>query len=95
MAAYVIVDLEITDPELYEEYRLVVPTSIEKYGGKYIVRGGNSETLEGNWQPKRVVVLEFESYEQAKRWYESPEYAEQMAIRHRSAITNLIILNGV
>jgi len=95
MPAYVIVDLEVTDPVGMEEYRKQVPATIAKYGGRYLVRGGKHETLEGDWHPKRVVVLEFPSVEQARRWYDSEEYREPKALRFRSGRTNLILVEGV
>jgi uncharacterized protein (DUF1330 family) len=75
MAAYVIVDLEVTDSEGFREYQKRAGSTIEHYGGKYLVRGGNHETLEGDWHLHRLVILEFPGVEQAKRWYHSEEYA--------------------
>ncbi len=95
MAAYIIVDLEVTDPAGYEEYRALVPATIEKYGGRYLVRGGRYETLEGDWSPQRVVVLEFDSPERAKEWYDSAEYREPKALRHRTAKAKMILVEGV
>jgi len=94
MAAYFIVELEVTDPGVFEEYRKQVSGTIEKYGGRYIVRGGKSETLEGDWHPKRVVVLEFPSVEQAKRWYGSPEYKPLLALRLKSSRARIILVEG-
>ena len=96
MAAYVIVDVEVRDPGAYEEYRRRVPATLEPYGGRFIVRGGASETLEGDWRPQRVVVLEFPTVERAKAWHASPEYAAIAPIRHRHARTNfLTVVDGV
>lgn len=95
MSAYIIVDLEITDPVNYEEYKKLAGATVEKYGGKYIVRGGKCETLEGDWHPKRIVVLEFVSTEQAKAWLNSPEYAEPRKKRHATAKTRMIVVGGV
>jgi len=95
MPAYVIVDLEVTDPVGMEEYRKQVPATVEKYGGRFLVRGGKHETLEGDWRPRRVVVLEFPSVEQAKRWYDSEEYREPKALRFRTSRANLILVEGV
>jgi len=95
MSAYIIVDLEVTDPVGMEEYRKQVPATIAKYGGRYLVRGGKHETLEGNWHPNRVVVLEFPSVEQAKRWYDCEEYRQPKALRFRAGRTNLILVEGV
>ena len=94
MAAYVLVEVEVTDPTTYEEYKQLTPATLAVYGGKFVVRGGASETLEGDWKPNRVVVLEFPSVEQAKTWWNSPEYSKAKAIRQRAAITRMIVLEG-
>jgi uncharacterized protein (DUF1330 family) len=95
MAAYVIADLTITDPQGFDEYRQMVPATIAKYGGKYVVRGGQLEKMEGNWQPKRLVIIEFDSVERAKEWWACEDYSEAKALRQRTAMTNLIIVDGV
>jgi uncharacterized protein (DUF1330 family) len=95
MAGYVIAEVEIVDPQGFEEYRQLVPATIEKYGGKFVVRGGNTETLEGQWQPKRLVIIQFDSVERAKQWWASEEYREAKALRQRTAITNLVVAEGV
>ena len=95
MSAYVIVEIEVTDPVGYEEYKNLAGASLEEYGGKYIVRGGATEVLEGDWKPKRIVVLEFESMQRAKEWLNSEEYREARKIRHRTARTNMILVDGV
>ncbi|HEY7869097.1 MAG TPA: DUF1330 domain-containing protein [Methylomirabilota bacterium] len=95
MAAYVIVDLTVTDQALMDEYRKRVPATLAAYGGKFLVRGGAHETVEGDWKPSRVVVLEFPSLEQAKRWYRSEEYREPLAMRLRAGRANLIMVEGV
>jgi uncharacterized protein (DUF1330 family) len=95
MAAYVILEIEVTDPVGYEEYKNLAGASLEKYGGKYIVRGGATEVLEGDWKPTRIVVLEFESMQRAKERLNSEEYREPRKIRHRSAKTNMILVDGV
>ena len=95
MAGYVIAAVEVTDPEKFEVYRGQVAATIEKYGGKYIVRGGSLEKVEGNWEPKRLVNIEFESMERAKEWYYSQEYSGPMKLRHQSANTNAIFVEGV
>jgi len=95
MAAYVIVDLEVTDPEGFREYQKRAGSTIEQYGGKYLVRGGTYETLEGDWHPHRLVILEFASVEQAKRWYNSDEYAPVKDIRLKTANTQGILIQGV
>src|SRR4051794_34011947 len=85
MPAYVIVDIKITNPEDYEEYKKLTPSSITAFDGKFIVRGGKTENLEGNWQPQRVVILEFPSVDRAKQWWNSTEYAPAKSIRQKSA----------
>ena len=95
MPAYVIAEVEIQDPESYEEYKKLVPKSIAQYGGKYLARGGTAEALEGNWNPKRVVILEFESLARAKEWLNCSEYAPARSIRHKSAKTNMIVVEGL
>jgi uncharacterized protein (DUF1330 family) len=95
MAGYIIAELEVTDPEKFEEYRKLVPETIAAYGGKYVVRGGTLETLEGEWNPKRLVILEFESCERAKAWLNSEEYAPARKMRWESANTNVIVVEGL
>lgn len=95
MAGYVIVDVETTDPVEMDAYRKLVGPTVEKYGGRFLVRGGRSETREGDWQPKRVVVLEFPSLERARQWYDSEEYREPKQMRMRAGKANLIIVEGV
>jgi uncharacterized protein (DUF1330 family) len=95
MAAYVLVDLEITDPENYERYRAAVPDLIKKYKGRYLVRGGDVEVLEGDWQPRRVVVLEFPSMDDLKKFYDSEDYRDLKAARIAATNTNLIAVEGV
>jgi uncharacterized protein (DUF1330 family) len=95
MAAYVIVDVQIHDPEVYAEYRSLTPASIAAFGGRFIVRGGAVETLEGDWVPGRVVVLEFESAARAREWWSSAQYAPAKALRHQSATTRMILVEGV
>jgi len=95
MPAYIIVDIEITDPAGYEEYKKLAGATVENYGGKYIVRGGAVETLEGNWEPKRIVVLEFESVQRAKEWLNCEEYRAPRKMRHRTAKTKMIVVEGV
>ena len=94
MPAFVIVEIEITDPVGYEEYKKLAGATVEKYGGEYIVRGGKTEVLEGDWQPKRIVVLQFDSMDRAKGWLNSPEYREPRKMRHRTAKTRMIVVEG-
>lgn len=95
MPAYIIVDVTINYPEEYEAYKLLTPASIAAYGGRFIVRGGHAETLEGDWQHGRIVVLEFANTETAKQWWASAAYATAKAIRQRTAVTKMILVEGV
>ena len=94
MKGYVVGEIEVTDPKRYEEYRGQVLATIEKHGGKFLVRGGKVEPLEGGWAPKRVVVLEFPSFEQAQKWYRSPEYAPLIELRQKASRGKLILVEG-
>ena len=94
MAGYVVVEVDVTDSAAYEEYRKVVPATIAKYGGRFLVRGGAIESKEGGWQPKRLVVLEFPSLEDARKWYASPEYAPALALRLKAARSKLLLVEG-
>ena len=95
MSAYVIVDVEIHIHEDYEEYKKLTPASIAAYDGSFKVRGGATEVLEGDWNPGRIVVLEFPNVERAKQWWSSSEYALAKSIRQRSAKTKMILVDGV
>ena len=95
MTAYVILDVDVTNPVDYEGYKQLAAPTVALYGGKYIVRGGQTETLEGDWTPKRIVVLQFESVEKAKAWINSPEYSEARALRHKYAVSKAIVVEGV
>lgn len=95
MAAYLLVDLEVTDPENYERYRAAVPDMIKKYGGRYLVRGGEFEVLEGDWQPRRLVVLEFPSMDDVKKFYDSDDYRDLKAVRIASTRGNVIAVEGI
>jgi uncharacterized protein (DUF1330 family) len=94
MAAYVIVDIEVVDPEEYEEYKKLAAPSVSAYGGRYLARGGKVEVLEGHWETNRLVLLEFASAEQARSWWGSPEYSVAKAIRHRTARAKMILVEG-
>ena len=94
MAAYVIADIEVTDPAGYDDYRRQVLATVTKYGGRFIVRGGKVEPLEGGWTPKRMVALEFPSMEQALKWYRSPEYAPLIKLRQKAARGRLLAVEG-
>jgi uncharacterized protein (DUF1330 family) len=95
MPAYVIAEVDVTDPVGFEEYRKQVPATVAKYGGRFLVRGGALETVEGDWRPRRLVVAEFPSLEQARRWYDSPEYKEPKALRLRTSKSRILLVEGV
>jgi uncharacterized protein (DUF1330 family) len=95
MPAYIIANVQVTDPVVYEEYRSRVPAVIAAYGGRYLVRGGQVEQLEGDADPQRVVVLEFPSMAQLRAFYDSPEYRPLIALRRRSSRASLIAIAGV
>jgi uncharacterized protein (DUF1330 family) len=94
MPGYVIAEVTVTDPQGFERYREMVPATIAKYGGRFIARGGKLETLEGQWKPKRLVIIEFESAARAKEWWASEEYREAKDLRQRTARTDLVIVEG-
>ncbi len=95
MAAYLIVDVHVSDPEAYAEYRKLVPPTLEKYGGRFVVRGGPHETVEGEWAPGRLVMVAFDDAAAARRWYDSPEYSVAKALRFKAASANVILVEGV
>ena len=95
MAAYVVVQVDVKDPGRYEDYKKLVPPSIEKFGGRFLVRGGKTHSVEGGWAPKRFVLVEFPSVEQAKAWWDSPEYREARDLRWATADSQLIIAEGI
>jgi len=95
MSAYVILDIEVTDPAGYEDYKRLAPPAVAAYGGRYLARGGKCETLEGKWPASRVVILEFESVARARAWLDSPEYAPARALRHRYAHSKAVVVEGV
>jgi uncharacterized protein (DUF1330 family) len=95
VAAYVVVDVNVEDPDRYAEYSKPVPESIAKYGGRFLVRGGACEALEGDWQPRRLVVIEFPSMDAALEWYHSDEYQELAKIRWSAATANFLAVEGV
>jgi uncharacterized protein (DUF1330 family) len=95
MAAYIIVDIDIHDAPGLEKYRKQVPATLAKYGGRFLVRGGQFETLEGHWRPKRLVMLEFPNVQQAKRWYDSEEYRPLKAMRFKASKADLTLVEGV
>jgi uncharacterized protein (DUF1330 family) len=95
MSAYIIVNIEVTDPEPYERYKSMAHATVTAFGGRYIVRGGPAERLEGSWEPKRVVVLEFPDAARAKAWWSSDEYRPAKALREASARSDMILVAGM
>ncbi|HET9403067.1 MAG TPA: DUF1330 domain-containing protein [Burkholderiales bacterium] len=94
MAAYVIVDMTVTDPVKIEEYRKLAGATVAAMGGKFLARGGTTEVFDGDWKPQRIVVIEFPGLEQAKRWRHSSEYGKACEIRDRAARTRMIVVEG-
>lgn len=95
MPAYVIAEVDVTDPDTYAQYRAAVPASLEAHGGRFVARGGETASLEGDWQPKRIVVIEFDDLEAARRWYDSPEYRQARDVREGAAVMRMIAVAGV
>jgi uncharacterized protein (DUF1330 family) len=95
MSAYIIVEVEVLDSDRYDKYKTMVPASLAEYGGRFLVRGGKVETLEGDWSPKRFVMVEFPSVDKAKAWWDSEGYAEAKALRQATAKTEMIVVEGV
>jgi len=95
MAAYLIVQVDVKDPVRYDDYKRMVPPSLAKFGGRFLVRGGQTHTLEGAWAPKRFVMVEFPSVELAKAWWDSPEYAEARALRWATADSMMLVAEGI
>jgi uncharacterized protein (DUF1330 family) len=95
MPAYLIVETDITDPEQYEQYKAASPGAVAAGGGRFVVRGGETAVLEGDWSPKRLVVVEFEDLEAAKRFYESEEYQAAKKLREGAASLNMVAVEGL
>ena len=95
MAAYVVLNIEVTDPVRYADYVKVAGATVEQFGGKYLVRGGTCERLEGPVEPKRFVILEFPTYERAKAWWTSSDYETPKGIRQSASISHTILADGV
>lgn len=95
MPAFILVDINVHDPVQYEEYKKLAAPTVTLHGGKYIVRGGKVETLEGKWAPTRLVILEFPTVDQAKAWLNSPEYSPIRKIRHATSTSEMIVVEGV
>lgn len=95
MTAYVINDMVITDPALFEDYKRLSPPTVAAYGGRFLARGGALAPVEGGWSPKRLVILEFPSMAQAQAWIDSPEYAPAKALRQRASTSRMVVVDGV
>lgn len=95
MAAYLVADIDVTDPAQFEEYKKLAPGAIAKYGGRYLIRGGAYEALEGDWKPQRLTIVEFDSMEKAKAFYTSPEYQAAIKVRAGSAKFKALLVQGV
>ncbi len=95
MPAYMIADIQVTDPVRYEEYKRLAAPSVAAYGGRYLVRGGHAEKLEGTRRITRIVVLEFPNMERARTWWSSAEYAPAMALRHECATAEMLLVEGM
>jgi uncharacterized protein (DUF1330 family) len=94
MPAYFIVDVSIKDQDTYETYKTQVPPIVKEYGGRFLVRGGKTDTVEGDWRPSRLVVLQFADAAAARRFYDSKEYQAIIEFRHRAASTRMILVEG-
>jgi uncharacterized protein (DUF1330 family) len=94
MAAYVIADVDVTDPAKYEDYKKLTPGAVAKHGGRFLARGGQTVVLEGNWRPGRVVVIEFPTLEQARSFYTSVEYTAARRARAGAAKMNMVVVDG-
>lgn len=95
MSAYLVADISVTDPESLAEYQQKVPAVVEKYGGRYIARGGAVETKEGGWQPQRLVIVEFDDMDAARTFYESEDYAPLLKIRLAATDSRLVMVEGL
>lgn len=93
--AYIIAQAVVDDPAAYEGYKTLAGEAVAKYGGRYIVRGGAAHLLEGDWNPPRLIILEFDSVEQAKRFYDSPEYQAARRLRERAAKMDMLVVEGI
>ena len=94
MPAFVLVEITIHDHDLYAEYKKLTPTSIDAFGGKFVIRGGKAISMEGDWNPERIVLLEFPNVQLAQEWWDSEQYAQAKEIRQKSAFTKMIIVEG-
>jgi uncharacterized protein (DUF1330 family) len=95
MAVYLIADIEVLDPAGFEQYRQQVPATIAAHGGRYLARGGATEVLEGDWTPRRCVLLEFPDMQRFRAWWDSPEYQPLRRLRERTTRSNLVVTQGL
>ena len=95
MTAYIIASVNVTDPEKYKGYQALTPAAVAKHGGKFVVRGGAMEVLEGDWSRPRVVLLQFDSVDAAKKFYNSPEYVEARKVREGAAEFSMVVVEGL
>jgi len=95
MSAYVVVDIEVIDPVRYEDYKRLAQAAVTACGGRYVARGGQTEVLEGEWQVRRLVILEFPTVQQAKAWWASDEYGPAKKLRQETARTNMVVVEGM
>jgi uncharacterized protein (DUF1330 family) len=95
VAAYIVVQVDVKDPVRYEDYKKLVPPTLEEFGGRFLVRGGKTETLEGDWAPRRFVILEFPDAERARAWWASDGYAPAKALRQATSATQMILAEGL
>ena len=94
MPAYLIADVNVTDQDTYQTYSTQVPPIVHQYGGRFLVRGGKTEVVEGDWQPSRLVVLQFDDVAAARRFYDSKEYQAIIGFRHRASTSRLVLVEG-
>lgn len=95
MPAYLLVEIDIHNPVEYENYKKLTPASLVPFGGKFVVRGGSAETLEGEGKPGRIVIVEFPNLENARQWWSSPEYEPAKRLRQRIATTRMVLVEGI
>ena len=95
MTAFLISDVSVRDAEAFQTYRARAAASIAAHGGRYLVRGGAIEALEGSWNPHTIIVVEFPTLERARAWYRSPEYASALEVRDAALVRNLILVDGI
>ena len=95
MTAFLISDVTVRDADAFQTYRTRAAASIVQHGGKYLARGGKIELLEGAWEPRTIIIVEFPTIEQARAWYRSPEYAAALGVRDEALSRNLILVDGI